>query len=550
LRRAANNRQLTIVIVLLGLVSAAYGSPLLEAFLGAGQKLAPAINLEDGWGRPFLRSGVFACLSTLIFLPSSLFFALLVKDCSKYLRGFLALLMMPMLMGGVALAFIIKLDTMRMNLVTTAIANRAFAPTWGLMLLAQGWQVVPLFLYLFWFRLQLVPERVLRFARASQLTPWEYARDIYWPHTRNLAGILALLGAALSFYEFIKFHLVLRASPGGGTELASHWLLRWYSSYATVDPNYATQVTLAMSAVGVLIAVVVALLAVLVTVAGLDWCLRRHPRALLPWRVRDPRIADAVALVAILATMAPLLGLARYFRWGVFIDLGEFFRSVTLSVAAASVTLLLSIVLGVCVRILLRRTMEKFDSRSAPLFGLLYFLQMVPPIGVALCGYHWLAKLGGTTTWVPLLWLVSQVIVSLPLTASFVQVSHFRVSTRELEFQESSRVGFSDLMWHSFLRRFGLDYGLVAIFGFSIIWTEATVNSTLSSLSRSIPSVAVELSQRVDGRGASYQQAANLILVTLVPVILALALWTFDLRRRKVFSDKSRNGLLGRRMEG
>lgn len=542
MRRIVRYPQLLLPVIAFGLLTVIFASPLLNAVAHEDIRSVFANCYGDGWCAPFARSASFAIITTLVCVPVGFLLALLAKDCVNSLRMPLAVLMMPMLMGGVAVAFCVKLDILHSALVVTLISNRSFLPTWGLMLLAQAWQLLTLSIYLFWFRLQLIPSGTLSFAATSGLSPFEYVRDVYWPHTRNLAGILALFFATTSFYEFIKFYLIIRASQGGHTELTSHYLLRLYSFYAGVDPRIASSKSLAMAAVAIPIAIATALTAVIATLSGIDVCARFLANVSKRSTRRRVARSNVVAIGTMLMAILPLGGLIPYLKWTGFASLGDFPRSVFLAFIASLVALVVSILLGISGRLLLRRTMERFDSHSALVFAVLYFLQVVPAIGIALCGYYWLdviASRGGVAEWVPVLWLACQVIIALPLTASFVQVSHFRVATTELDFQESSKVGLGDLIWHTFLRRFSLDYLLVAIFGFSIIWTESTVNSTLSNLSRSIPSLAVELTQRVDGRGASYSEAAGLILATLVPVLLGLTLWIFDTWRRKLLVSVS-----------
>lgn len=543
MRRLARYPQLALLTLGLAVVSFTFASPLLSVFSRDGIHSVFTNCSGDGWGIPFLRSAAFAIITPIVCIPLGLIIALFAKDCNRSLRAPLAILMAPMLMGSVAIAFCVKLDILRSDAIVASIVNRAFVPTWSLMLLAQAWQLLTLATYLFWFRLQLVPARLHRFAAGTGLSAFEYVRDVYWPHTRNLAGILTLFTSTTSFYEFIKFYLVLRASPGGGTELASHWLLRFYNFYASVDPRVATRMSLAVAGVGIVLAIVVALVAITVTLASIDLGTRCLARVGGRRANRDGVLSNLVAAGVIVAAILPVFGLAPYLQWKGFVPIGAFSRSVALAFMASIVALLLSVLLGISGRLLLRRTMERFDSHSAIVFAALYFVQVIPAIGIALCGYYWLGILashGNVAAWVPVLWLACQVIIALPLTASFVQVNHFRVRTIELDFQESSNVGLRDIIWHSFLQRFSLDYLLVAIFGFSIIWTESTVNSTLSNLSLSIPSLAVELTQRVDGRGASYPEAVGLILTTVVPVLLCLSLWAYDTRTRRLVMPNRR----------
>jgi ABC-type sugar transport system permease subunit len=541
LTRILRYPQLSVLLLLVGLASVTFVFPVAISMVRVGARVIVDNRTGDGWGLPVLRSTLFALITTVLVVSLALAVAILAKDCARGLHYGLVLLMLPMLMGAVSAAFSVKLDLLHSSAAVRLLADRSFLPTWGLMGLVQVWQLSTLATYLFWFRLQVLPTRVLHFARTSRLTPFEVARDVYWPHMRNLAAVLALFAAITSFYEYIKFHLILRASPGAGTELVSHWLLRFYSFYNSVDPRAGALRTLAIAGAGVILVTATALATVFVTLKVIDIGLRWLAAA-----GRQPAgsihhvLPNVTAVTAILATAAPTLGLASYLKWGAFVPTREFGRSVALSFGASVIAVMASVIVGVAGRLVLRRTMERFDSRSAVVFALCFFVQVIPAIAIALCGYYWLSVLaenGGVARWVPVLWLACQVIIALPLTVSFVQVSHFRVRTSELDFQESSGVGLRDILFQSFLRRFALDYLLVGIFGFSIVWTEATVNATLSNLSKSIPSIAVELTQRVDGRGASYPEAAALIVTTMLPVILFLSLWNVDVRRRRLLTS-------------
>lgn len=540
MRRFLRYKELSLFVLVLGLLSVAFAGPLLASVLKRGVALFLLNGSRDGWWAPYFRSAAFAIATSLVCIPIGFWIALILKDCHKVLGMLLALLMAPILMGSVAIAFCVKLDVIHSSIVTRLIENRAFVPTWGLMLSCQAWQLLTLSTYLFWFRLQQVPVSVLRFAAASRLTGFEYIRDVYWPQTKNLAGILAIFSTTISFYAFATFALVIRASPGTGTELASNWLLRLYNFYSSLDPRIASARCLAMSAVAIFVAVLTILCSVYLTLS----CLDLSVRGLARWgnsgpAHRHPVRSTALAVCVLLAAAFPMFGLLPYLDLSNFIPANEFLRSVGLAFAASLVAVVVSIILGISGRLLLRRTMERFDSRSALVFAGVYFLQVVPGIAIALCGYYWLAVIAASASlaqWVPVLWLICQVIIALPLTASFVQLSHFRVRTDEIDFQESAKIGLYDIVSQSFVRRFSLDYVLVGIYGFSVIWTESTINSTLSNLSQSIPSVAVELTQRVDGRGGSYPQAANLIAATLFPIFAGLVLWVFNARRRSILS--------------
>ncbi len=549
MRRILRYPQLSAIGCLLGIISLSFAWPLLASVTHGWFGVVESNFSGDGWGIPFARSAIFSVLCTVLSISLGFLIAVLARDCSGITAILFALLMVPMLMGGVAVAFCVKVDILHSVLVTNLILNRAFIPTWGLMLLAQAWQTLPLSVYLFWFRLQQTPVDLRRFSIANHLTAYEHIRDIAWPFCRNLAGMMGLFFSTISFYEFIKFALIIRASPGGSTELASHWLLRLYDFYATLDPRVAVAKCLAMSALAIIVATSIVFCSVQLALRSVDLAVLGLAKLAGRSNTKPhPGRSNVVAICVMLLTLVPMLGLAQYVTPHNFIDISEFSRSAALAFAAALVTLLVSVTLGISGRLIFRRLMERFDSRSAIIFAALYFLQVIPPIGIALCGYYWLgafASYGNVASWIPGLWLICQVIIALPITASFVQLSHFRVATTEIDFQESARVGLVDIVWNSFIRRFTIDYMLVTVFGFSIIWTESTINSTISDLSQNIPSVSVELAQRVDGRGASYPEAANLILSTLLPVVLGLLLWVYNSQRNNLLlpSKSDREGI-------
>jgi ABC-type sugar transport system permease subunit len=541
MRRALRYPQLTFLTVVLALLSFSFAWPLFSSITHNWFGLLGSTCPDDGWCIPFARSALFAIASTLFAVIPGFLIALAAKDCNRSVGTLLAVLMLPMLTGAVAIGFCIKLDILRSTFVTSLIANRSFVPTWGLMLLVQMWQLLTLSIYLFWFRLQQVPGALVRFSVANNLSQYEKIRDIYWPFTKNLAGMLSLFTTSISFYEFIKFNLVIRASRGGGTELASHWLLRFYNFYSTVDPRIAIAKCLGVAVLAVILATIIIFLTIVLTLSTIGF----YTRCAAQWGgaetsdVRRTR-SNVVAILLIVITLAPLCGLVSYLNFSYFVPIDEFFRSVVLAAGAALLTTAVAIFLGVSGRLLLKQLMERFTSRSAIAFAVLYFIQVIPAIGIALCGYYWLGVLashGRVGDLVPVLWLVCQLIIALPVITSFVLVSHFRVGTYEIDFQESFKVGFLDLVLNSFIRRFTFDYLLAGVFAFSMIWTESTINSTISDLSRNIPSISVELAQRVDGRGASYPEAANLIVATLFPVLLTLALWLYNARRSDMLTQ-------------
>lgn len=514
-------------LVVCGIVSA-YAYPMLSALLGGHAGRVLGRMQGDGWGLPLARSFLFAFAASGFCVSGAFIAAVAARRCRAATQRVFSIVMLPLLMGSIGAAFCLKLNLIDLPWLGRSIATRQPLPTWGLLLGAQAWQILLPFSYVFWLRLQTLPEPLVRFANVARLSPGERLRDLYWPHCRNIAAVLTFLAVPMSFYEYSKTTLLLRASPGSGTELISHWLLRLYRFYAGVSPARAEQASLAMSALAGFVALCLCLVTPTICVRALDGLSRLIAMPKLP-TVKSPRCSDAAALVLIAASLVPLAGTVSRLRWGSFVDVGGFIRGVGYSLVGAALCVAIVVFLGVCLRIGLERVLERFDRRSARVFAIAIAVQAVPPIGIALCGYYWLARwvnLAGSPYLVPVLWAASQVVLAFPFAAAFVIATHLAISTRELEFQRWSRVGFLDIFRTSFLTRFSATYGLTGVFTFCLIWTEATVNATLTSLSRYIPSVAVELTHRVDGRGTSYAEAANLLAMTWIPALIALALWS------------------------
>ena len=456
------------------------------------------------------------------------FVALRCRTASPPVAKGLTVLMGPVFMGGVAIGFIGKLILLENEHLLGAIADRAFLPTWGTMLAVQCWHYLPLHIYLFWLCLQTVPENVEDFASAARMDVAERIRDIYWPHCRNMASFLVLYSTIQGLLEYSKFQLILRHRRGPGPNWpAIAWrVITAFSARSTRRWRLKRRSPTAPCS----------------SSSGL--CPRAHrgtdhegPGGVDPVLAHSKRTAwfgslvppDALGLLVIVATLAPMVVLVRYMFHRAFIDPGQFVRSCLLALLALSLVMSLAIACGVSARLSMPRLLSSFGGRSLLFFLGLYLLLLVPPIGIALCGYYWLAVAGlglRSPAFVVLLWLSGQTILAFPLLASFVQYNYFRVRGEEIDFQRVAGASFPEVAAVSFLERFKLDYALVALFGFAVIWNESTFNAVMSNFSRNHPSFAVELTRRVEGRASSYYEAVNLILVSLLPIVVGMALWT------------------------
>jgi ABC-type sugar transport system permease subunit len=517
------------VATLIGLVlfTSAYGMPL-WAELFDGRLYTNLLDFsKPDWGKPLLRSISFAAITVTLQVIFGFVGAVALKNVSRHIEKLFVILLVPALLGSLPVGFVFRLIVLQHLALSDVISARTFLPTWTTMIAVQCWQYLPLFLYIFWLRLQTVPRSIEDYAASTRLSPRERVRDIYWPYCRNVAVLLSFFGAIQGVQEFIKFQLILRASQGTGTELITHRLLRFYSSASPVNPSLATVTTLSycviVFAVGLICTALIALLVTgLITV-----CTKIIPER-NPFNVERKSISDISAVFVISLILGPLAGVRKYlFHWG-FIDLNQFTISITLTIAALSIVLAIAILFGICTRLIWPHVLADFNRWSLLLLIALYSLLLVPPIGIALCGYEWLSVLGRSLqsqAAVITLWLIGQTILTLPILSSFVMYNHFHVKVAELHFQKSISASFFEVARYSFFSRFRIEYALLALFGFSVIWSEATLSSVMSGLSPNLPSIAVELTQRVDGRGASYYEAMNLILFSLSPILSGIMLW-------------------------
>lgn len=484
----------------------------------------------DGWSGPFLRTLVFATASSAILVVSSFLLSLAISGRRLVAPALYTVTLIPALLGSVCIAFAVKLAIMHSEWLRSLIAVRQPVATWTAMLLSQFLQWGPLFSYLFLLRLISVPDGLLGFARVSEMTGVERVRDIYWPHCRNLAAILSLFALVLGLQEFSKFYLILKASAGTGMELASHRLLRYYSNAAPFDPVFAGEHMLSMSAIFVLLALSTVSIVVLFILKAVDLGVAISAKASFRRTLIPFKALRWFAVGMLLLGSAFPLALMCVYLFPVHLpSAGIFWNSLVFTLFAATLVSGLSIAFAAGMRVAFKERLKRFDTKSLPAFVALSLILVVPPIAIAFCGFYWISLLGEglRSTWLVLsVWLLGQVILAFPLVACFILSTHFAVTTSEIDFQTVAKATITEAATFSFWRRFRAEYVLTALFGFSIIWNEATLSSVVSGLSHNVPSLAVRLLERVDGRASSYNEAANLVLLTFIPVLIAVVLWS------------------------
>lgn len=537
------HRWISVVIVCLvfGLV-ALYLSPLLSALASKDSytRFIGFLSNNERGGAAFGRTLIFASVVSSLEVLLGFGGALVLRSVQVFTTTgrTLSLLLAPALFGNLSIAFLFKIQLMNADWFERAVASRSFASVWGSFLVIEVWQYGSLFLYLFWLRLQRLPTNALDFTRVTRLNRAEVVRDVLWPHCRNLAGLLLLVGFLFACQEFAKTELIFKPSLGTDTELANHWLEReYYRDLNTYDANFARNSTFKNSAGFLVATLILAASVILLMLSAISRAVRWIPILSIPSRreegAKDRTETSAVSRILAwfitLLVLLPLVGAIRYLRPGIVSDLNEISQALLLAIAGAFIASLIAISFSVAARLAGLRLLQKFDGKSLRVFIALFVLQAVPAICIGLCGYEWISLLSRYSTPQQLsIWIVGQSILALPMLGGFLLWIHFQITTKELEFQQASQLSLRETTKWTFLKRFKLEYILVFIFAFSFIWNEDTLNRIMSD---AIPSIVHRLGARITGRGTSYSEAATLVIFSVTLSLIMVLAWNTLLSR-------------------
>jgi hypothetical protein len=433
----------------------------------------------------------------------------------------LSVALLPALLGDATAGYVFRH-------LPTAFAASSRRPLWltfSILLFLSVWQYFPLCIYVFWLRLQFLPKSLQVFMVAAKLTVGESVTHVLWPYCRNLAVVVGLFVFVSGFQETARVSIVLHASRGTNTEFYNHFLDRTYREVKGVLPAQArfqlmdfARFTLPFTA-GVCLFLV--------------WALRRFGdlpvrglgslTSLRLGRVK-PSLVDWILLIGILSfSLAPLLPLVRHLATvGTAIPL--LLASLPFAAAAAFSILVMSWCFSFSSRICLPELTSDMDLRAMAFLVAVLLIKLVPTSVLVHCAFSWMHALpipSRQAAW--LLWLGCQVVLCLPLIASFLMVNHFEIGRNELTFFRVHRATVGEIAVLSFWRRLRQPYLLAFIFAFSLAWNEHVGPELFSTYD--VPSAAYELAKRTEGKGSDAGAAAGLIVPVSVVVAAALLFW-------------------------
>ena len=360
---------------------------------------------------------------------------------------------------------------------------------------------------------------------AAGLTGFEKIRDIILPQTKNLFILLLFIGFIFSFYEDAKSQFIFRASQGTGTELINHWLYRTYQSNLLISPEYANQ---SIFKTGLIVfSITVLLFLVLGSLILLSFKLFSKLKSSSQKNISEskgrPSFVIATICIAIILIPVLLALLKSQYHFSDNFILITFPFAITL-VAAFAATLF-AIIFGISSRLAFTKLLSGFNSKSLLYFLSIYFLQIIPPLCIVLCGFKWLSWVGyNSDSLIYFVWIAGHCILTLPLLGSFVLATHFSVKEDELNYLIAYRISRSSIVNYSFLKRFIAEYILTLLFAFSFIWNDAGLNMVLSDR---IPSFAANLQMLFIGRAADYSKATSFVLVAVTLSLACIFIWQY-----------------------
>lgn len=456
--------------------------------------------------------------------------ALLKVPMFSFIGKNLGLLIIPITLGNISIAFICKLlwgDTAFFS----TIAQGSPTGKLGFLLLLELYQYGLLFVYLFWMQLQNIDANRLNFAMATRFSFYQKLKDIYLPHTRNLWLLLASMAFVFALYEESKIAYLFKVSQGTNSELITNWLTRNYQTNLLVNPDFARNLIFDASAIIFVISVLGLMLLFL-----LLYYLIKKSTGLKFYPSHSVTKTNSIALKNIgyvfgllfsLVAIAPII--LSVTKINISFNFSHLGFPLLMTLIAALASAAIAILFGITARLGWKQMLSSFNQRSLPFFILLFALLLVPPLVLLITGYKWMGLIGySSLTIIYVIWIVGHILFTLPVLGSFVLFNHFRVSNNELDYLQVYKLNKWETVRFSFLKRFEAEYLLLFIIGYSFVWNEAVLNNLFSDY---IPSFVSGMKMLITGRGADYDKAFGYLLVSFTVALLSAGIWRYIMEK-------------------
>jgi ABC-type sugar transport system permease subunit len=486
--------------------------------------LQTVTDTSKGFSSALLRTLIFALLSSVINCTGGLFLALLLKRIPFFQNWGrqLSYFILPVTLGNVAIAYIFKISLYGTAFFDSIITG-GYATQTAAILCIQFWQYGFLFAYLFWIGINNIPDKINNYSVAIKHSRYERLKDIILPNIKNLFILLFFISFAFSFYEDAKNQFIFKTSQGMNTELISQVFARTYQSNLIINTGFANSSVFSLG----MFTFVAALLVIVLTGAGIFFIFKLLQENKLCFKAvqklqKDEKTNPTVAICCLITIITPVLIALIKSKYSFSINiLSEITMPFLLTLISALLATMLAVYFGISSRLIFKKWLGSFNSKSMWYFISVFLLQFIPPVCIVICGFQWLSWIGYNSL-IYVVWILGHCILVFPVLGSFIVATHFAVKQTELDYLSVQNIPTRNIMQFSFIKLFKAEYILTLLFAFTFIWNDTTLNMILSD---KIPSFAKQLQILFIGRGANYSTAAIYVLIAVAISILCVMLW-------------------------
>lgn len=492
-------------------------------------------NDSNGLKLSWYRSILFALSSSALCVIGGLLLAIQLSNISFYSKfgRILSLFMLPMTLGNVTIAYIFKIVLFNTPFFDSVVKCGAISQ-YSLLLFLQLWQYIFLFAYLFWISIHSIPGKLTTYSTVIKHTRYEYIKDIVLPNVKNLFILLFFIGFVFSFYENAKCSFILKASQGTKTELISQSLNRVYYSNLGVDPSFASLTAFKCGVIVFFTILIILFLLGVLSTAIINRIAKYRSvlKSVSHLSVKQPTIlfSYVISLGCLLIILVPvliaLLNSQYHFSLDTLIEpVSAFFLTILAAVFAA----ILAVLFGISSKVLLKKYLKGFNTKSLGYLLVVFLLQLIPPLCIVLCAFKLLAVVGYEFDFLVYpIWILGHCFLTFPILGSFVLVTHFTVKESELDYLSVHKISPLGIINYSFIKRFRMEYILTLLFAFIFIWNDTSLNMILSDR---IPSFAKNLEMLFTGKATNYSQATLYVFIALALAVASLSVWQYVINK-------------------
>lgn len=519
-----NSWKYKVIVLIIIIAIACYIIPLFAQI--AKFDFSILFNGEADRDNAWFKSALFSFISSSFNILISLWLAIQLRKITLFSKrgNFLSLLILPILIGDVSIAFIGKV-----LFANSALLHENSNYKFVSLILIQFWQYGTLFTYIFWLAIQSIKESVKDYSYGVKMTNSEYVKDIILPTTRNIAILCFVLNLVFAFFENAKSQFIFRASRGTNSEFISRWLEKYYQSNSLFNIDSAINNTLQFGAV-----IMFSVLLLIVTLAlAFTFLYKKYltARYYLP-SFGSKTITNILYISILLLVVSPVVWLILKLVFDTTFTSDNLFPVIIITTIAAIISTILAIQIGILLRLAWKNAMSTFSKKSIVFYLLLLLILLFPPLVLYILGFKWLSIIGYQSPFlIKCVWVFGHILLVLPVLSSFIAVTHYRTTNNEIEFLDSYKLNYRDKIKALFNRRYLLDYSLTFLIAFSFIWNESTINNLLSDF---IPSFISEMKMSISGRGTDYSSGIGYFFISISLAFLSITLWNFIIKKIKI----------------